>query len=238
MTFKTAYKPLTLEVMTLRRRTGIILALDVEYDVNALLKIIMNVADLIDGVKLGWFQLFTIGPVGVAELIRNARVYSILDVKLADVCHVNKYVVEKAVRLGFGGIIAHAIIGRENLRCLIEKAQKEGLDVFLLTAMTMGGELYDMNVDYVVKLGLELGVTGFVAPATKPGILRRVRELAGNKPILTPGIGAQGGDPELAGENGADFIIVGRAVLQAEDSRDVLSRLIKAFERGLKKRYI
>jgi orotidine-5'-phosphate decarboxylase len=67
---------------------------------------------------------------------------------------------------------------------------------------------------------------GLVVGATRPKELRRVRELAGNMPILIPGIGAQGGDLRSAVRFGTDgrgemaIINASRSVIYASSGGD------------------
>jgi orotidine-5'-phosphate decarboxylase len=64
----------------------------------------------------------------------------------------------------------------------------------------------------------ERGEIGLVAGATQPDALARIREIAGDMPILIPGIGAQGGDLDrVLCEAGA---VPGRTIINS--SRDIL----------------
>ena len=71
----------------------------------------------------------------------------------------------------------------------------------------------------------DLGNIGLVAGATAPEELARVRLLAGEAPMLIPGVGAQGGDLERAVRNGADangrraVITAARSVLTPRAAR-------------------
>ena len=70
---------------------------------------------------------------------------------------------------------------------------------------------------------------GLVVGATKPDELRRVREIAGELPLLVPGVGAQGGDAATVVRNGATkdgtglVVNSSRAVLYASDGDDFAS---------------
>lgn len=69
------------------------------------------------------------------------------------------------------------------------------------------------------------GGIGLVAGATKPEHLGRIRELAGEMPVLVPGIGAQGGDVEAVvrecgGKAGLTIINNSRGVLYASNGPD------------------
>ena len=57
-----------------------------------------------------------------------------------------------------------------------------------------GRPLYERVAEMVAARWSELGECGLVVGATFPAQLRSVRELAGDLPILVPGVGAQGGD--------------------------------------------
>jgi orotidine-5'-phosphate decarboxylase len=70
------------------------------------------------------------------------------------------------------------------------------------------------------------GECGLVVGATYPGELSHVREVASAIPILVPGIGAQGGDPQSAVKAGARddgrglMISSSRAILYASSGDD------------------
>jgi orotidine-5'-phosphate decarboxylase len=202
------------------RETGLILALDVDWDVDKSAAFLGSINDLIDAAKIGWFQLLNIGPWGIRELVNKVGKYFLADLKLGDVSHINEYVIRRIHELGINGIIMHSVAGKDNLTGPVRVARELGVDVYLLVSMSSGGELYDTNLEYNVELGVELGVSGFVVPATKPNVIRRVRSMVGGGyQLLSPGVGAQGGKPGCAIANGADFEIVGRAILTSPDPR-------------------
>ena len=66
-------------------------------------------------------------------------------------------------------------------------------------------------------LAVEVGATGVVAPATRPDRIKRIRSIIGERVIISPGVGAQGGSAGAALLAGADYLIVGRSVYEAED---------------------
>ncbi|WP_243674901.1 orotidine 5'-phosphate decarboxylase / HUMPS family protein [Vulcanisaeta distributa] len=185
------------------KSTGIILALDAEWDIERTRSFLEGIIDLIDAVKIGWYQLLNMGPQGIRELTIGMNKYFLLDIKLGDVAHINTYVIRKVHDLGINGVIMHAITGRDNLASTMDVAHKLSVDVYLLVSMSSGGELYERNLEYNVTLGMDLGVSGFIVPATKPGIIRRVRSMVGDGyQLLSPGVGVQGGKPGCAIANG------------------------------------
>ena len=68
----------------------------------------------------------------------------------------------------------------------------------------------------IARLAMECGADGIIAPATRPDRVRLLRGIVKNRKILSPGIGAQGGDADLVAGL-VDGIIVGRAIYEAED---------------------
>lgn len=86
---------------------------------------------------------------------------------------------------------------------------------------------------YKVFLGwaLAAGADGIVVGATRPEMIRECRAYIEDAhmhvAIFSPGSGAQGGDPSAALSNGADYIIVGRSILGADDPAREASRLAR-----------
>jgi len=60
------------------------------------------------------------------------------------------------------------------------------------------------------------GADGIIAPATRPDRVKVLRGIVGTKKILSPGIGAQGGDADAVASL-VDGIIVGRSIYEAPD---------------------
>ncbi len=90
--------------------------------------------------------------------------------------------------------------------------------------------------DRILEQSLELDVKHFVAPANRPERLSAVKRIAEERAkrirILSPGVGPQGGGPDRAVEAGADFIIVGRALYQAEEPEEEVKRIYKLISRS------
>ncbi len=73
----------------------------------------------------------------------------------------------------------------------------------------------------------DVGATGIVAGATRPELIRRLREVVGPLLILAPGIGPQGGDPRQALQHGADHLIVGRRITAARDPTKATNEVLE-----------
>jgi orotidine-5'-phosphate decarboxylase len=70
--------------------------------------------------------------------------------------------------------------------------------------------------EMIAGIAMECGADGIIAPATRPERVKVLRRIVGNRKILAPGVGAQGGDAAAVATI-VDGIIVGRAIYEAED---------------------
>jgi len=52
---------------------------------------------------------------------------------------------------------------------------------------------HEGTAERIAHLAIECGADGIIAPATRPERVRGLRDIVGNRKILSPGIGAQGG---------------------------------------------
>jgi len=129
-------------------------------------------------------------------------------------------------------------MGYDSIRPFIEY-KENGVFILCLTSNTgskdfqhlqvEGGPLY-RNVAEKVKYWDKDHNCGLVVGATHPDELKEIRDVAGDMPILIPGVGAQGGNLEMAAVNGTDnftkpgIINVSRSVLYASQDLDFAQR--------------
>jgi orotidine-5'-phosphate decarboxylase len=140
----------------------------------------------------------------------------ILDAKRADIDNTNLGYVQSAFDyLGVDAITVHPYLGREALAPFLARKEK-GIIVLVKTSNPGAGEFQDLPVGpeqeplymvvarHVVQAWNGNGNCAIVVGATYPDELRRVREVAGDMPILIPGIGTQGGDVAATVKMGQD----------------------------------
>ncbi|VVB67791.1 Orotidine 5'-phosphate decarboxylase [Candidatus Norongarragalina meridionalis] len=168
------------------------------------------------------------------ELVREIKNITglpvILDAKLADVAHSNAMKANYYFPQGYDAVICHAFPGEEAVKAIVEAAG-EGRGVFVLCAMTSPGHLFSKEI---VKKAAEItrasGAAGAIAPGNQYDVLALVRKELGTQAlILSPGIGAQGGDAAKAAKAGTDFAIVGRSIIEAQNPAEEARRLRKSF---------
>ncbi|MEE3276832.1 MAG: orotidine-5'-phosphate decarboxylase, partial [Candidatus Thermoplasmatota archaeon] len=165
------------------------------------------------GIKVNWPLLMHGGLEMVGRLADFTSV--ICDLKVADIPNTARLIAEAAYGAGAAGIIAHAFPGAGSLQAIRNVAPERDLYAVITMSHPGGGEFFD--IPGLVAVAREGGATGVVAPATRPEDIAAVRTAVGDLTIISPGVGAQGGDPRAAVAAGADLIIVGRAIYQADD---------------------
>ncbi|UCE36892.1 MAG: orotidine-5'-phosphate decarboxylase [Thermoplasmata archaeon] len=202
----------------MKKNSRVILALDVQEEEKAL-SVSESTGDTVDAIKIGYPLVLACGLEIVSKISKLSEV--ICDFKVADIPNVNKLIVENAIRKGASGVICHGFVGRDSIEACVKAAG--GKDVFVVVEMSHPGgvEFYQPTTEKFAKLAVEAGASGVIAPATRPERITYIRGLVGDLKILTPGVGAQGGNAQQAISAGADYVIVGRSIYQADDPRIV-----------------
>jgi len=183
------------------------------------------------------FNFHLILPLGIKNLTKinrfahNAGLQTIADIKLNDIGNTNQITTEKLWQAGFDAIIVNPIMGPENLQNLIETAHKNDQGIITLVHMSHPGAKsgYGLTVlkqnkrilkinELFLEWSCSLKADGIVVGATVPEIIKSSHEKAkGRCEIYSPGVGTQGGDPVNAIRSGANYLIVGRTILNAKD---------------------
>jgi orotidine-5'-phosphate decarboxylase len=136
----------------------------------------------------------------------------ILDSKRGDVGNTaERYAIEAFERYGADAVTVNPYLGSDSIEPFL-KYEDKGVVVLCRTSnpgardlqdLEVGGrKLYQVVADLVVRRWNSRGNCLLVVGATYPRELAEVREIAGDMPFLVPGVGAQGGDVELAIRSG------------------------------------
>lgn len=200
-------------------------------------EMISRLRDQICAVKINFHLVLPLSGKEIEAITRLAHSHGlqcIADLKLNDIENTNEVAVEHLVdRMGFDAVIANPFIGSAALETMAEKARSLGGGVIALAYMSHPGavegfglkleggrEMYRLFLERAEKARAD----GIVVGA---GRLPVIKGLSGEMPVYAPGIGAQGGDPEEAVRNGADYLIVGRSVIGAKDPTGTASEINK-----------
>ncbi len=214
----------------LRVESRLVLALD-EIDPERALWVLDETRDYLDAVKINWPLLLAAGPGIISELSRSAPV--ICDFKVADIPNTVSLIVSQSVALGAAAVIVHAFPGDDSLQAALEAAGEA--EIYAVTEMSHpGGSIWTApNAEAMAIMARDCGAHGFIAPATRPERIAAVRALVGDRKILSPGVGAQGGDAASAIRAGADQVIVGRSIYGSEDPGTVAGSIRDELARKL-----
>jgi orotidine-5'-phosphate decarboxylase len=215
----------------MRRDTRLILALDVTSKERAL-SLAEKLSPYFDAIKIGYPLILAAS----LEIVKEISSFSpvIADLKVADIPNTNRLICDAAFKAGASGVIAQAFPGRDSLLACARSASDHGADLYAVTEMSHPGAEQFMAplAEKMARLAAEVGAAGVVAPATRPERIKLIRSIIGDRIIISPGIGAQGGSPAEAIAAGADYLIVGRSIYQAEDPEGSAKTLLSTIRRA------
>ena len=212
-------------------KNNIILAMDL-MDLKEAENVCESINEYIDTIKIGY-------PLTLAEGLSTIGFFKdhfdykvICDYKVADIPVTNKKIADQTFDAGADAIICHGFVGPDSVDACKTSAEEHGKDVFLLTEMSHPGAIkfLQANADEIARMGVEMGITNYVAPSTRPERLSEIRDIVGKDAfIISPGVGTQGGDPKetLKYSNG---LIIGRSIYNAEDPEKATKDIIESLK--------
>ncbi len=207
---------MTLTNGSLARRTGLVVAIDLEERSQAE-AVASAVAPSADALKVGWPTVLGCGIDVVGLLQRASGRPVICDFKIADIPSVASAIARRAIDAGAAGVICHAFAGRESVAAVASECHARGVLPIAVVEMSHEGgrEFTEPASVRLLEAALAGGARAVVAPATRPERIGAIHSRYPDLLIFSPGAGAQGGSPAQASRAGADFVIVGRSVAMA-----------------------
>jgi len=237
----------------LEPRERLIFALDVP-DRQTALHYVNELRDEVGLFKVGLELFLSYGPQVLEDIVKRAgspaKVF--LDLKLYDIPATVLGAI-KTILSGVALITVPSDLGPTGLKKIIEGTAFKVLAVTVLTSMT-GEDLKALGfaprfakdpvklVVHKAKLAKEAGCHGVVCSGRE---VKAVKEVCGSGflavcPGIRPAWAAVAGDdqrrivtPQEAIANGADYIVVGRPIRQAEDRVAAARRVVKEIAAGL-----
>jgi len=190
--------------------------------------------------KIGLELFSAAGPDAIGTM-RDLGYQVFLDLKLFDIPTTVNRSTRVLGALGVEYLTLHAHGGVDMLKAgvegLLNGADAAGLEApiaLAVTVLTSDDTAPPHIVPNRVRLALEGGCGGLILAA---GDLQTARELAPRMKRVVPGIRpagaprhdqARAATPQEAAANGADLLVIGRAVTQAEDPRAVAAEIASA----------
>jgi orotidine-5'-phosphate decarboxylase len=230
-------------------RERLIVALDVP-SVKAAELMVMRLGESVWFYKIGYQLAFAGGLPFAAGLIAAGK-QVFLDLKLHDIGNTVAKGVESVSQLGATFLTVHAY--PQTMKAAVEGKRGSNLRILAVTVLTsyddadLAAAGYEMNVNELAAAraaqARDTGVDGLVCSAEEAATLRTI---AGPAMVLvTPGIrpaGSVAGDqkrimtPARAIEAGADYLVVGRPVLEASDPKASANAIVAEIEKTSQRR--
>ncbi len=231
--------------MTLDARERLIVALDLP-SVQAAEAMVTRLGEAVCFYKIGYQLAFAGGLPFAAGLIAAGK-QVFLDLKLHDIGNTVAKGVESVAQLGATFLTVHAY--PQTMKAAIEGKAGSTLRILAVTVLTSYNDAdlaaagYDMSVPELAAARAaqahDTGVDGLVCSAEE---VAKLRGIVGRSMVLvTPGIrpaGSATGDqkrimtPARAIEAGADYLVVGRPVLEARDPKAAAAAIVAEIEQA------
>lgn len=224
----------------------LIVALDVE-DKRRVEKILAKLGPAIDFYKVG-LRLFTHYGPEILQLLKRHRKKIFLDLKLHDIPTTVAQACGEIVRHRVQMFTVHCSGGRAMLEAAVQTVKEESkrlkipkpdvMGVTVLTSMDLLDEIGinsmpEVQVLRLAKLAADSGLDGVICSPREIGPLK---ESSPKKfKIVTPGVRPEGTSaddqkrvmtPQEAFRLGADAVVVGRPILQAEDPLKMVRQIL------------
>ncbi len=230
-------------------KSRLIVALDVP-DRAAALRAVDQLAGHAGFIKIG-LELFTREGPRLVEEIRGRGEKVFLDLKLHDIPNTVRGAVRSACQLGVQMRTIHASGGPAMLKAASEEAQAAGSPPLLLavTALTSlsSDDVQNLGitgsveqwVERLANMARSSGIRGLVASSKELPMLRR--KFQGAMQLVIPGIRPAGSaaqdqsrtaTPAEAVCAGADYLVVGRPVLQAPDPAKAADAIVAEIQQA------
>ena len=231
--------------MSLDARERLIVALDLP-SVAAAEAMVARLGDEVGFYKIGYQLAFAGGLAFAAGLIAAGK-QVFLDLKLHDIGNTVTKGVESVAELGATFLTVHAY--PQTMKAAVEGKRGSRLRILAVTVLTsyddadLAAAGYDMGVGELAaaraQQARDTGIDGLVCSAAEAANLRGI--VGPGMVLVTPGIrpaGSASGDqkrimtPAHAIEAGADYLVVGRPVLEAGDPKAAAETIVAEIEQA------
>jgi orotidine-5'-phosphate decarboxylase len=209
-------------------------------------------AERLDGIvsffKLGLWLIFAPGFERLLDDFVGQGKKVFLDAKMFDIGETVKHGVARAAERGASFVTVHG--DRDIIRAAVEGKHGSELRILAITVLTSIDDAgardlgHSLPVAEVIRRRVatcaELGVDGVIASPHDIGDIRRVPG-AERLLVVTPGVRLPGaslddhkraGSPSQAIAAGADYLVVGRPIVQAPDPAEAAARIIAEMKQG------
>ncbi len=234
----------------------IVLALDVDSAEEAK-KLITELKDYVGVFKVG-LQLYTGNGYEIFKFMKEQNIKFFFDVKLHDIPNTVKRASENIIRNGASFFNVHTTGGEEMMKQASEGARKTAeelglqqpviLGVTVLTSISEECLKQELKVpykpqEYALNLALSAKKSGLDGVVASVWEAKKIKQVCGKDfKVLCPGIRPDWAvkndqkrlaTPALAIKEGADYLVIGRAVTSAEDRIKAIKMIYEEIENAL-----
>jgi orotidine-5'-phosphate decarboxylase len=222
----------------IEKKSPIVLALDPMSSVNQRLQefavdTICAVEQHICAVKMNFHIILPLSASKISQInkvVHSFGLQSIADIKLNDIENTNAIAVDHLIKMNFDAVIVNPFIGRDTLASLVQRAHDAEAGIIALVYMSHPGakEGFGLKVqgrnlyEVFLRRAMSAGADGIVVGANQYEILK---EVSGRLPVYSPGVGKQGGDVERAIRSGADYLIIGRSIVESKQPVEITKEI-------------
>ncbi|MGP0089865.1 MAG: orotidine-5'-phosphate decarboxylase [Xanthobacteraceae bacterium] len=226
--------------MTEQPRSRLIVALDVP-SVEAAEALADRLGDSVAFYKIGYQLGFATRGLAFAEALVRTGKRVFLDLKLHDIGSTVSKGVETVARIGANFLTVHAY--PQTMHAAVDASAGSDLRILAVTVLTSYNDAdlaaagYDFTVEELVAeraaQARDIGVAGIVCAGAEVKMLRPV--IGPRMVLVTPGIRPAAAladdqkrvmDPAAAIAAGADYLVVGRPVIEAPDPKAVVEAIV------------
>jgi len=216
-------------------------------DVDAAEAMIARLGDSVTFYKIG-YQLGYAGGLPLVRKLADAGKKVFADLKMHDIGNTVARGVESVAKLGATFLTVHAY--PQTMQAAAEASRGSALKILAVTVLTsyddedLKSAGYQLGVSDLVEVRAQqaqaLGIDGLVCSAEEAAKLRRI--IAPGMTLVTPGIrpaGSASGDqkrimtPARAIAEGADYLVVGRPVMEAADPKAAAEAIVVEITQAL-----
>lgn len=208
----------------------LIIALDLAEREKAL-SLVKELKDYVFIFKVGPVLFTRYGP-GIVNDIKECGANVFLDLKLYDIPNTVASAVKAIAELGVSMFTVHISGGKEMLKAAVDARSSE-TKILGVTILTSVAKVSKEDVLQLVNLAKEVGLDGVIA---SPQEAESIRKAVGKDfLIVTPGVrpkGTASGDqkristPKEAIQRGADYIVVGRPIIESNQPKEVVKQIL------------
>jgi len=222
---------------------SLIVALDVP-TIDAAKHIVDELEDLVSFYKIG-MQLQFAGGLRLAEDLVKAGKKVFLDSKLLDIDQTISSAVENVAKMGVTFLTVHGM--GNTIKAAIRGRKNSDLKILAVTVLTNWDQDYLNNLGIKIpleklvllltRMALDAGADGVIASGLEVDEIRK--HFGWRLTVVAPGIRPTGTEshehrrvatPAKAVHAGADYLIVGRPILEADNRRDAVKKILREIE--------